>query len=86
MTTRRYPPRQPTAMPPCPICGQPVRAVVWLLVIERPDDGKHGICKYLLYCATDGARWKWADRPDDEWTYDQVSTDYHAKRLAASST
>ena len=76
------PPPEAVRMPSCPECGSTVRAVEWLLAIEREDDGRRGVCKYVLYCPDDGALWKWADRPDDPWTMDPVSTALLAQRLA----
>ena len=73
MATRTYPTRLPREQPPCPFCGESLRAIEWRLMIEREDDGKTKICKYVIHCATDGSFWQWADRmQDDGWQPDDA--------------
>jgi hypothetical protein len=71
-------------MPACPICGELARAVGWVLVSKRADDGKQHVCRIVLYCVRDGARWRSADRERDPWSFDQVSTTWLARRFAST--
>jgi len=68
-------------MAPCPVCGRPVRAEQYILTLRRKDDGKQHVCRYVLFCVDDGARWKWEDRPSDPWTEDSWLTDILTKQL-----
>ena len=71
-----------TPMPPCPVCGCPVQATEWLQTLRREDDGRK-VDTYPVYCADHGARWKWADRMESDWTYDPYASDFIRRRLEA---
>ena len=73
-----------TEMPPCPD-GVRVAAVMWLLTKRRKDDGRKGVCRYVVYCRDHGAWWQWSDRPDDGWQPDGEATELLSKRVSSNS-
>jgi hypothetical protein len=65
--------------------GIPVEAVETRSIIERQDDGRRLARQIVIYCPTDGARWRWEDRWDESWTFDAASTDFMNRRRATKT-